>query len=800
MLLCFSGQDDDLSSPRRGAIGKSSKVVQPSAASNVPLVPLRSKTLSRNYRNSFLVDDFNTRHLSLGNTLNSVKIPDQYKTLPATSNQSAFDIYMNLPPKSSFSDSSSKTADEKDSDHVQLSVQHGNTNLHTSLMPLSSKPPEVVVSDDSKEESIQQSSEKRSRSTTPLPPTPLYDVVSNGLKESTVQKSSEKLDRSLIPLPHTPLEVAVSNNSSIQQNSERRSRSPSPLPPIPSDTVVSNGLKEESKRSSEKLDRSLIPLPHTPLEVAVSNNSSIQQNSERCSRPPSPLPPTPSDTIVSNGLKEESKRSSEKLDRSLIPLPHTPLEIAVSNNSSIQQNSERRSRSPSPLPPIPSDTIVSNGLKGESKRSSEKLDRSLIPLPHTPLEVAVSYNSSIQQNSERRSRPPSPLPPTPSDTIVSNGLKEEIVQKSFKKLDRSEMPLPLTPLEVVVLNNSGEVNMQQSSEKCNRSTMPLPPTPLDAVIFSDLMESSAPATLSTGPEGGTTDEKNTRGMNKSFTDDAQMEEYSSSSDGYERINFDELEKAPTPLPFTADGISTTTDNVTVTNSLGENCTTTVNKEFDRIMQADGSQVNSSLTDTSTLEVVSAVNETSLCMADTRADNDNGTAACLDEDYVISDYEFYSMHKQMQTPLTDSTDQVSSSTPEYLELQGLNPALDDYVPMHKADSQDLKRPSQVHVYDYACHSYMYVEMCRYKLQQSGVPPRRVKREGHTPSVSISSTSTGKNATYVNMKRQHNVTLLPPRSSGADNPNSLSEDHSEPMMPPRNALRIGYYLSAPSAVPK
>ena len=681
MLLCFSGQDDDLSSPRRGAIGKSSKVVQPSAASNVPLVPLRSKTLSRNYRNSFLVDDFNTRRLSLGNTLNSVKIPDQYKTLPATSNQSAFDIYMNLPPKSSFSDSSSKTADEKDSDHVQLSVQHGNTNLHTSLMPLSSKPPEVVVSDDSKEESIQQSSEKHSRSTAPLSPPSSDALDSNGLKEDSIEESSEN---------------------------------------------------------------QLMPLPPTPPEVAVSN-----------------------------GLKEKNT----------------------------QQSSEKRSGSTTPLPPTPLDDVVSNGLKESTvQKSSEKLDRSLIPLPHTPLEVAVSNNSSIQQNSERRSRPPSPLPPTPSDTIVSNGLKEEIVQKSFKKLDRSEMPLPPTPLEVVVLNNSGEVNMQQSSEKCNRSTMPLPPTPLDAVIFSDLMESSTPATLSTGPEGGTTDEKNTRGMNKSFTDDAQMEEYSSSSDGYERIYFDELEKAPTPLLFTTDGISTTTHNVTVTNSLGENCTTTVNKEFDRIMQADGSQVNSSLTDTSTLEVVSAVNETSLCMADTRADNDNGTAACLDEDYVISDYEFYSMHKQMQTPLTDSTDQVSSSTPEYLELQGLNPALDDYVPMHKADSQDLKRPSQVHVYDYACHSYMYVEMCRYKLQQSGVPPRRVKREGHTPSVSISSTSTGKNATYVNMKRLHNVTLLPPRSSGADNPNSLSEDHSEPMMPPRNALRIGYYLSAPSAVPK
>ena len=142
--------------------------------------------------------------------------------------------------------------------------------------------------------------------------------------------------------------------------------------------------------------------------------------------------------------------------------------------------------------------------------------------------------------------------------------------------------------------------------------------------------------------------------------------------------------------------------------------------------------------------------------------------------------------------------MSSSTPEYLELQDVNPALSDYVFMHKADSQGLNMASQVLTYDYAYHSY--VKMCRYKLRQSGVPPRGVIREGHTPSASISPTATEKNVTYVNMKRLHNTTLLPPHSKCADNSDSSSEDHLEPTVLPRNVLRIGCYLGAPSAVPQ
>ena len=725
-----------------------------------------------------------------------MKIPDQYKTLPSTSNQSAFDTYMNIPPKSSFCNSSFKMADETDYDDTILSAQHGTAKLDTSVMPMPPKPLEVV---DSEDKSIQQNnSDKRSRSTTPLPPIPSDAVVSNGLNEESIQNSSEKLDTSLMPLSPTP-PVNDSKEGILQQSSENRSRSTTPLSPGFSGTLLSNGLKEESVHKGS--DRSLMPLPPTPLKVIISNDSSIQQSSEKCSRGTPPLPLAPSDALISNDLKEENvQRSSEKLDRSLMPLPPTPLEVAVSNDlkeGNVQRSSERHSRSTTPLPPTPSDTLVSNSLKEDSiQKSFTNLDRSVMPLPPTPLEVAVSNDLKeeiVQRSSERRSRSTTPLPPTPSNALVSNGLKEDSIQKSFKKLDRSAMPLPPTPLDVAVSNESPGESTQQSSEKCDRSTMPLPLTPLDSIISNGSIESSTPLTLSI--EAGDT---NIGGMKKGSTDDVQMEECSSSSDGYERIDFDELEKSPTPLSYTTGGISTTTNVVTVTNSLGENCMITVNKEFDGTMLADSSHINGSITDTSTLEVIPAnttVNENSLSLTEPTTDNASETTACLDEDYVISDYEFYSMQKQKQTSLTDSTVQVSSSMPEYLELQDVNPALSDYVFMHKADSQGLNRASQVLTYDNS-----YVKMCRYKLRQSGVPPRGVIREGHTPSASISPTATEKNVTYVNMKRLHNTTLLPPRSKCADNSDSSSEDHLEPTMLPRDVLRIGCYLSAPSAVPQ
>ena len=51
------------------------------------------------------------------------------------------------------------------------------------------------------------------------------------------------------------------------------------------------------------------------------------------------------------------------------------------------------------------------------------------------------------------------------------------------------------------------------------------------------------------------------------------------------------------------------------------------------MLADDSQINGSIKDTSTLEVIPAnttVNENSLSLTDPTTDNSNGTTACLDK--------------------------------------------------------------------------------------------------------------------------------------------------------------------------
>ena len=82
---------------------------------------------------------------------------------------------------------------------------------------------------------------------------------------------------------------------------------------------------------------------------------------------------------------------------------------------------------------------------------------------------------------------------------------------------------------------------------------------------------------------------------------------------------------------------------------------TVSKEFDGIMLADSSHINGSITDTSALEVIAAsttVNENSLSLTDPTTDNANETIACLDEDYVISDYEFYGIQTKHHTSLAN----------------------------------------------------------------------------------------------------------------------------------------------------
>ena len=527
---------------------------------------------------------------------------------------------------------------------------------------------------------------------------------------------------------------------------------------------------------------------------------SIQQSYNKQDRSSMPLPPTPLDAVISNDSGQGGiQQSSEKLDRSSMPLPPTPLDAVTSNDSGqggIQQSSEKLDRSSMPLPPTPLDAVTSNDSgQGGIQQSSEKLDRSSMLLPPTPLDDITSTNSSQggtqqSQSSERLDRS------SPLDAVTSNNSKEENIQQSTKNL-----------LDAVTTTNSEQGSSQQSSVKLDRSSMPLPPTPLDVVTTCNSKNNLPTSPFAIAPvevEGNTSSED--KNMNNGTTDDTRLEEYSSSSDGYERIDLlDFPEKQWSPLPSATNDTAATVNffNVVITTADGENCIAT-DTEINGNKQADTGQNVASATITSTnnlpsstLEVTPAsatVNEDLLPTADTGAAKDHETAICLDTDYVISDYEFYSMQKQQQTSAetTDSNANVSV----YLELKCLNPDVGNYILMHKVDSRTSTRPLQTYAYDYVFHPY--IEMCRRKLRQSGVPPRRVKREGHTPSVSVNSNTIENYVSYVNVARLHDTTFLPPRGNDVTVfPKEQSDFH--PVMPPRNISRNGCYLSAPSAIP-
>ena len=455
------------------------------------------------------------------------------------------------------------------------------------------------------------------------------------------------------------------------------------------------------------------------------------------------------------------------------------------------------------LPPLPG-TLADDCAQLSIQQNTKMLDRSSMPLPPKPVISINSEQGSMQQSSGKLDRSSMPLPPTPMDAATLSNSEQGSMQQSSGKLDRSSMPLPPTPMDAATSSNSEQGSIQQSSGKLDRSSMPLPPTPMDAVISNDSKENLLTLPSATAPveiEGTALPSEN-RSMNNVSTDDTHIEEYSSSSDGYERIDLLEFpEKQQSLSPSNTDDTAATVNVVAITTSDGASCIGT-DKE---ITQADTDQNVTSATNTSTnnlpsscLEAMPAstsTHEELLPVADTEASKDHKATICLDNDYVISDYEFYSMQKQRQASISAD----STGTPMYLELKCLNPDIGNYILMHKVDGPHSKRALQTYTYDYVYHSY--IEMCRRKLRQSGVPPRRVKREGHTPSVSVNASTMEKHVSYVNIKRLHITTLLPPRRDNVEITTDFPEEqsHGEPVMPPRNISRSGCYLSAPSATP-
>ena len=661
-------------------------------------------------------------------------------------------------------------------------IQQNSFTLNRSTIPLPSAPLDALTSNDSKEKNFQHSSEKLDRSTMPLPPIPicitsiesteksshLLDtsttpiLVGNALSNELKKMSFDILDRLTMPLPPIPLDTVTSNQSK-EKNFDKLDRST----PTPVDTISSNESKEKSsdnfarpamplppiqsftstestKKSSNKLDRSTTP---TPLSAITSKEKSFEHNSCKLNRS-MPLLPTsldteksfdkldgsttliPLDATTSNELKEKSfEQSPCKLDRSAMPLPPTPLDAVTSKEKSFEQNSCKLDRSTMPLPPIPLDAFTSESTES-NKKSSDKLDRSTMPLPPIPLDAFTSESTeSNKKSSDKLDRSTMPLPPIPLDAFTST----ESNKKSSDKLDRSTMPLPPIPLDAFTSTESNK----KSSDKLNRSTMPLPPTPFTSKekSFDKLDRSTIPAPLDA-------------------TNFNELKEKS-----FEQSSC-KLDRSTMPLP------PTPLDAVTSNDS----------KE--KSLQSSPDKPN--------MPVSMTINERLLPVASEE------TAVCLNNDYVISDYEFYSMQKLQQTS-------DGFKIPVYLELQSLDTDLGNYVIMHKIKDRKLKIPS--YAYDYVYHPY--IQMFKRKLRQNGVPPRRVKREGYTPLASVDTSSIEMHVSYVNIKRLKDTTLfLPPRGIDIPGVPTVSpEEHShlEAVVLPRNLPRNGCYLSAPSAVP-
>ena len=680
---------------------------------------------------------------------------------------------------------------------VQLSIQESFETPDRPLL-LSPIPVEAAISNESKEKSsdkldrsttptlldavipddsnIQQNSYTLDRSTMPLPSATLDALTSNDSKEKNFRKSSEKLDRSTMPLP--PIPICITSIESTEKSSHLLDTSTTPI-------LVGNTLSNELKKMSfDILDRLTMPLPPIPLDTVTSNQSK-EKNFDKLDR----STPTPVDTISSNESKEKSsdnfvrpamplapiqsftstestKKSSDKLDRSTIPLPPapftseekssnkldrsttpTPLSAITSKEKSFEHNSCKLNRSMPLLPtsldteksfdkldgsttPTPLDATTSNELKEKSfEQSPCKLDRSAMPLPPTPLDAVTSKEKSFEQNSCKLDRSTMPLPPIPLDAFTST----ESNKKSSDKLDRSTMPLPPIPLDAFTSTESNK----KSSDKLNRSTMPLPPTPFTSKekSFDKLDRSTIPAPLDA-------------------TNFNELKEKS-----FEQSSC-KLDRSTMPLP------PTPLDAVTSNDS----------KE--KSLQSSPDKPN--------MPVSMTINQRLLPVASEEI------AVCLNNDYVISDYEFYSMQKLRQTS-------DGFKIPVYLELQSLDTDLGNYVIMHKIKDRKLKIPS--YAYDYVYHPY--IQMFKRKLRQNGVPPRRVKREGYTPLASVGTSSIEMHVSYVNIKRLKDTTLLlPPRGIDIPGVPTVSpEEHShlEAVVLPRNLPRNGCYLSAPSAVP-
>ena len=313
-------------------------------------------------------------------------------------------------------------------------------------------------------------------------------------------------------------------------------------------------------------------------------------------------------------------------------------------------------------------------------------------------------------------------------------------------------------------------------------------------------------------------------------DHEQMNELSSSSDGYKKVDYglsDIQNPQEEPLPLTH-----TTSNNAVQKDTQDNVQGNAETEGYIIEQIDfGHPVTDKMQSTH-LDMTGATNAVvqdddeleyyeccevkrmfkpmpvaSAAAATTKSDaavqfssvhkisksHDRNTMAnqSIDDDDTVALNE-QSMYDDTKSPTTEV------KTSDIPEMRRIDSTTSSYVRMYKVNDPSLKRDSNIYACDYVYHSY--IKMCRHRKRNSGVPPRRIERSWYQPSIYVNIDAIKEHPTYVNFRTTERHTIpLPPREN-RNRPTPKQSVNYRPPMPPRNIPRPGCFLSAPSALPK
>ena len=427
----------------------------------------------------------------------------------------------------------------------------------------------------------------------------------------------------------------------------------------------------------------------------------------------------------------------------------------------------------------------------------------------------LSANDSVVQpeSEEGNNMPRRFTMPLPNATL-------ENMLSSLAISDSSAVPQPANgssnpAQELEHAFDSSSATSSADSKKYFRKclTFPLPHTPLQITLSASSLVDA---------DGQVTEED--------IRDHEQMNELSSSSDGYEKVDYglpDIQNPQEEPLPLTH-----TASNNAVQKDTQDNVQGNEETEGYVIKQIDfGHPVTDKMQSTH-LDMTGATNAVvqddddeleyyewcevkrsfkpvlvaSAAAATTKSDasvqfssvhkisksHDRNTMASqsIDDDAVALNEQ--NMYDDTRSPTTE----VKKS--DIPEMRQIDSTTSSYVRMYKVNDPLSKRDSDIYAYDYVYHSY--IQMCRRRKRNSGVPPRSIKRSGYQPSLYVNIHATKEHPTYVNFRTTEKHTIsLPPREN-RNRPTPKRRANYKPRMPPRNLPRPGCYLSAPSALPK